>query len=135
MKNHIIIIFSVIYFILLASLSISMFFMDEIDNFLGASMEANGSDIYSHHISQHMPFAYYFFAVPAQLLKINSLAGFRISFYVMLIIIWVLMYFRYKDKFGKSVVLLYPILYIFSMDFLILQDHQLFQINFRLKAL
>ena len=92
-------------------------FSDENDNFLGAMMVTYGRDIYSHYISQHMPLAYYIFAVPAWIFKINTVPAFRIAFYIILITIWIAMYFRYRDKFGKFVLWAYPILYIFSMAF------------------
>ncbi len=114
-ENKVIMLFSVIYFLMMCTFISKMHFIDENDNFLGALMVAHGRDIYSHHISQHMPFAYYIFAIPAYLFGVHTVVAFRISFYIIMIIIWNLMYYRYKHDFGKIIMILYPVLYIFSM--------------------
>ena len=116
-ENSVIMFFSVIYFLMMCTFISKMHFIDENDNFLGALMVTHGRDIYSHHISQHMPFAYYIFAIPAYLFGVHTVVAFRISFYIIMIIIWNLMYYRYKRDFGKIIMILYPVLYIFSMAY------------------
>lgn len=116
-NNYLIFIFSIIYFLMLLTFLNSGHFIDENDNFLGAIMVVKGRDIYSLYHSQHMPLAYYIFALPALLFNINTVTGFRLSFYILMVLIWIIMFFRYKNKFGKTIVLIYPIFYIFSMAF------------------
>ena len=75
-------------------------FLDEQDNLIGGKIVANGGHIYIDFISQHMPGMYYICMLFAQM-GISTLVGYRVSFYFLIAVIWVFMYFRYQENFGK----------------------------------
>lgn len=100
-------------FLLLRFIS-EVFFIDEFDNFVGGMLVAAGQDVYKVHISQHMPFMYYLCAI-FRLFGASSVYAYRLGFYAFLSILWVAMYARYHRHFGKTLMILYPVLYIFEM--------------------
>jgi hypothetical protein len=103
-----------LYFILLSAFRKNEIFVDEIDNFMGGISVAAGRDVYSGFLSQHMPLMYYIAAI-FKLLGASSILQLRISFYVLLSLIWMLIYLRYSRRFGKTVIAVYPIGYILAM--------------------
>lgn len=103
-----------LYFILLLSYLKQPFFCDEADNFLGGMVVASGGDVYNEFISQHMPIMYYICAV-FRILGANSIIDYRLFSYGLFAGIWVIMYYRYAPKFGKTVMGLFPIGYIIAM--------------------
>lgn len=105
-----------IFFVgLLAFLSTGNF-IDECDNFVGGMIIANGGDVYSEHISQHMPILYYICAI-FRLLGANSIVEFRLFFYAFLSLIWLLMYIRYNKHFSKVAMIVFSCAYIMCMSF------------------
>ncbi len=115
-SNRLLFVFIIIYCVLLSVFIERGYFTDETDNFLGGITIARGENMYKDMISQHMPFSYYIFAIPA-LIGVNSIIGFRIAFIIFLILIWTVMYFRYKSSYGSFLMLLYPLFYITSMGY------------------
>ena len=102
-------------FLMLANINRYSGFTDENDNFLGGMVLANGGSMYVDFISQHMPFMYYLCAI-FKLLGANSSFMFRLYFYIFMAMCWVVMYKRYSKSFGKSIMCVYPILYIINMN-------------------
>ncbi len=89
-------------------------FTDESDNFVGGMLVASGYDVYSTHISQHMPGMYYLCAI-FRLLGASSIYTYRLAYDVFLALLWTVMYFRYSPHFGKITMLSFPIFYVFQM--------------------
>ncbi len=104
------------YFVLLCMYKNAVDFTDEGDVMLAAVMLSKGKFIYLDFASQHMPFTYFIMA-PFAYFGVSSIAGFRISMYFILIVIWIAMYFRYRKYFSEKFILLYPVLYIMYMSF------------------
>ena len=104
-----------LYFVLLCAFRHRTIFGDEIDNFIGGISVVSGGDIYKGFISQHMPILYYVSAF-FRLLGASSVIDFRVSFYILLSLIWVVMYFNYSEKFGRFTMAIYPIFYILMME-------------------
>lgn len=87
---------------------------DEYDNLLGGMVVANGGEIYKDFTSQHTPMLYYICAL-FYLIGVRIVVVYRLMIYALLSVIWVGMYFRYGKTFGKTTMIVYPILYITLM--------------------
>lgn len=74
-------------------------FTDEADNFIGGMVIESGGSIYRDFASQHMPVMYYICAL-LKLLGADSIYSFRLSFYVILALLWTLVALNYGKKCG-----------------------------------
>ena len=99
-----------VFFLILFAYRVNPAFLDEQDNPIGGKIVANGGHIYIDFISQHMPGMYYICMLFAQM-GISTLVGYRVSFYFLIAVIWVFMYFRYQENFGKVAMIAYPVMY------------------------
>jgi hypothetical protein len=98
-------------FVVLLAFGKYQFFLDEVDNILGANSIARGGIIYRDFYSQHTPFMYYFMAF-FSVLGASSVESFRFCMAVMLLLMWLFLYFRYNNLVGKLSLCLYPVIYI-----------------------
>ena len=116
----------VLYFCLLLTFKNKPQFMDEADVFLGAKSLAKFKLMYIGFASQHLPLTYILMVPVAFFAK--TYTQFRIGAYVILSSLFVFIYNRYNKFFGKFILILYPIFYIWfmSIDFLsssIISEH------------
>ncbi len=103
-----------IYFIFLLAFKNSEFFTDEGDNMLGGMTIARGGHIYNEFPSQHMPFMYYIMSI-FSFIGIKGTIPLRLCFYALLSLIFVFIYIRYNKHIGKMPLIIYPIIYIFTL--------------------
>lgn len=96
-------------FLLLCTFSVAGAFSDESDNMYGGMIIGNGGVLYRDYVTQHTPVSYYLCAV-FSLFGAGSIEQFRLSFYLIVAIIWGLIYIRHSDFFGKKVMTLIPVL-------------------------
>ena len=87
-------------FLLLFTFAFNGPFIDENDNLRGGLVIANGGVLYRDYITQHTPVVYYLCSIFA-LLGADSVAQFRISYYILEAAVWMFLYIRHKDHFGK----------------------------------
>lgn len=107
-KNDVVVqsyIVAIISFLLLCTFCSIAPFMDETDNMLGGWVIAHGGVLYRDYVTQHPPFAYYLSAVFA-LFGAKSVEQFRLSYYLLISVVWGLLYLRHKEQFGKKMFLL-----------------------------
>ena len=88
-------------------------FNDEGDNFVGATILAQGGIMYRDFYSQHPPFVYHLMSAVAAL-GVHSTEGFRLAWLVFLASIWVSLFFVYRREFGGEFVCLIILGYSFS---------------------
>ncbi len=105
----------VICFTLFSLLRGNVWFMDEMDNFANGVQMAKGSMLYRDIFSQHMPLMYYI-NMAMSLLGVSSVLGFRLAWYALLSFLYIVLFFRYGDKFGKITLFFWPIIYIFGIS-------------------
>ena len=103
-----------ICFTLLSAMRGSLQFMDEMDNFAVGLQMTKGGVLYKTLFSQHMPLMYYICAFFAQL-GAHTVLEFRLWWYVLLALCYTALFWRYKKYFGRAVMLLWPVLYLFSV--------------------
>ena len=89
-------------------------FVDELDVFYGGYNIVKSGDLYRFYPSQHMPFSYYIAAIGA-LLGANTVARFRLFFYVFLSGLWTGIYLRNRKVFPRLALLMMPLLYIVQL--------------------
>lgn len=87
------------------------FVSDEEEIFMHGQAIAYGRLMYKDTAAQHTPIMYYISAV-FSLLGVSTVTQFRLCFYGVMAALWALMYYRYSERRGKVVLLLYPILYV-----------------------
>ena len=92
----------------------NVWFMDEMDNFCVGTQLAKGSLLYRDVFSQHMPLMYYICAAMS-LAGIRSVLAFRLAWYVLLSLIYVLLFWRYRRDFGRAAMFAWPCLYVASL--------------------
>lgn len=98
-----------ITFILWCTFAVKPSFLDENDNILGGMIIANGGVLYRDYITQHTPVAYYLCSIFA-IFGASSVEQFRLSYYFLEAIIWCCLYVRHHEYFGKSKMLILPVL-------------------------
>lgn len=101
----------IIVFGLLAMFTKQSIFCDEIDNMICGMLLSKGKIIYNDYYTQHTPVAYWLCGIFA-LLKAGSIEQFRLIYYILMSFIYVLLYFRHKDNFGKLKMMLLPIIQV-----------------------
>ena len=99
----------VITFLLLFSFAFASGFTDEFDNFLGARIIADGGVLYKDYITQHTPVLYYLCSL-FSLMGARSVEQFRLSYYLLECIVWMLVYIRHSSFYGRKKMLALPIL-------------------------
>lgn len=102
-------ILGVFSFLLLCSFATGGSFTDENDNIRGGMVIANGGVLYKNYITQHTPVVYYLCSIFA-LLGAGSTEQFRLSYYIFESIVWIFLYIRHKDYFGKKKMILLPLM-------------------------
>ncbi len=90
-------------------------FMDEMDNFANGVQMAKGSTLYVDIFSQHMPLMYYI-CMLMSMVGIDTILEFRLAWYVLLAILYVAVYLRYSAFYGRFAMILWPIIYLFSLS-------------------
>ncbi len=86
-------------------------FSDEIDNMIGGMLIAKGKILYVDYYSGHTPFAYFLCAI-FSLLGAASQEQFRLSYYILITLIYVGLFLRHKKNFGAKKMALLPIIQI-----------------------
>lgn len=86
-------------------------FTDEQDVLFGGYNIAHGQDLYRSYLSQHMPFSYYFAALPA-LLGARTVFQYRVGMYLLMTLVWGLMYRRNRKVLPELALWLMPMLYL-----------------------
>lgn len=89
-----------VVFALLYSYAISGKFTDENDNIRGGMLIADGGVLYRDYVAQHTPLVYYLCSVFA-LLGAGSIEQFRLSYYFFECLIWLFLFVRHADFYGK----------------------------------
>lgn len=101
-------------FTLFSAARTNVWFMDEMDNFCVGTQLAKGSLLYKDVFSQHMPLMYYICALMS-LAGIRSVLAFRLAWYALLSLSYVLIFWRYRRDFGRAAMFAWPCLYIASL--------------------
>lgn len=86
-------------------------FCDEIDNMLGGMLIQRGYKLYVDYKTQHTPISYFLCAVFG-IFNPDSVEQYRLVYYMIVSIIYVLLYIRHKDNFGKINMAVLPIIQI-----------------------
>ncbi|MCI8375951.1 MAG: hypothetical protein HFI29_11040 [Lachnospiraceae bacterium] len=101
-----------VFFILLSAFWKDAYFVsDEEEIFVKGQQIAQGLFLYKDIACQHMP-VMYFFAAFFSLIGISTITGFRLCFYLLMALVWAVMYYTYRDYFGKKLMLGYPLIYL-----------------------
>lgn len=103
-----------LFFVLMYTFSVAENFCDESDNMYGGMVIARGGVLYRDYVTQHTPVMYYICSMFA-LLGAKSIAQFRISYYILLSLIWCFLYKRHVDYFGKKKIFLLCILEVIGI--------------------
>ncbi len=98
-----------IAFLLLCSFSVGGTFTDENDNIRGGLVISNGGVLYKDYVTQHTPVVYYLCSIFA-MLGAGSVIQFRLSYYFLEALIWIFIYMRNADFYGKKKIFLLSIL-------------------------
>ena len=106
--------FCLYFLMMLGILNRGAGFTDESDNFIGGMVIASGRSIYRDFASQHMPVMYYICAI-LKLLGADSVYRFRLSFYVVLALLWTVVALRYGKSVGRLAAMGTGALYIINM--------------------
>ncbi len=96
------------FFVMLFFHQDPMFISDELEIFSKGQAIAGGMKLYTDIGSQHMPLMYYIAAL-FSMVGINTVVLFRFAFYALTAFLFGLMFFCYSDRFGKKVMLFYPL--------------------------
>ncbi len=99
----------IVVFLLLCTFAKGNPFCDEYDNLRGGMVIANGGVLYRDYITQHMPVMYYLCAIFAKF-GANSIEQFRLSYYILVAIIWVLLFIRHNAHYGAKKMFILPII-------------------------
>lgn len=86
-------------------------FTDEQDVLFGGYNIAHGQDLYRSYLSQHMPFSYYFAALPA-LLGARTVFQYRVWMYLLMTLVWGVLYRRNRKDLPELSLWLMPLLYL-----------------------
>ena len=89
-------------------------FTDEQDVFYGGYNIVMSGDLYQNYLSQHMPVSYYL-AAPAALMGARNIYQFRLYFYVLMGLLWMLLYLRHRGRLNRLALFCLPLLYLFQM--------------------
>lgn len=106
--------FILLLLLLLVNSTEFLYFTDEADNFLAGMSVAAGKKIYVDFTSQHMPLLYYICGL-FSMLGAGNMLQFRLYFYVLFAVLWVLLYVRNRDRLGVIGGLSLPVLYVMNM--------------------
>jgi len=109
--------FLLFFTLLFAYLNQPFFESDECEIYLLGHSVANGQLLYKDVVTQHMPVTIYIAAF-FSCIGVNTAIGFRICFYGLMSLLWVLMFNRYHLIFGKITMLLYPVIYIAFLSYI-----------------
>jgi hypothetical protein len=113
-EQKILIFFIFVLLLMMPYLIMNIGFIDEMDNLLGGRITADGGVLYRDYITQHTPLAYYLMALFAKM-GITSVIGARILFYVIIVVFFMFVYFRYKMYFGAKTLLILPVLFVLDI--------------------
>jgi len=104
-------ILGIIVFLTLSLFAKQQNFIDEVDNIIGGMLITKGKILYKDYYIQHTPIAYFLCAI-LSLCQAESVEQFRLIYYVLITFVWMGLYIRHKDNFGKTKMILLPILQI-----------------------
>ncbi len=90
-------------------------FVDETDVFSVGDEVARGGDVYKVSISQHMPFSYYMAAIMGLFHPVN-INAYRLYFYIVMSLLWVLVYLHFRRDINPVVLILVPFLYLCTLS-------------------
>ncbi len=119
-KRKILLFFVCILLAMTPYLTMYIGFIDEMDNMLGGRIIADGGVLYRDYITQHTPLVYYLMALFTKL-GITSLGArasvfnARILFYIIIVLFFMFVYFRYKRYFGSKALLILPITFVLDI--------------------
>lgn len=85
--------------LLLSSFSVRVGWLDELDNMRGGIVISDGGVLYKDYVTQHTPIMYYLCSLFAKL-GANSVAQFRLSYYMFVAMIWGGVFYRHSKLFG-----------------------------------
>ena len=119
-----------VVFLLIFSFAINGSFTDENDNIRGGMVIANGGVLYKDYVVQHTPVMYYLCAIFAAL-GAGSIEQFRLSYYVFVSIIWMILYIRHKNFWGAQKMAVLPILETVCILSIIPMGHQILSDGFQ----
>ena len=86
-------------------------FSDEVDNFVGGMLIQKGEVLYVDYISAHTPVSYLLCAIFA-IFQASSEEQFRLMYYLLISLIYVGLFIRYRNTFGTKKMALLPVLQI-----------------------
>lgn len=101
----------ILVFTMLSVFSRMEVFSDEVDNIIGGMLIDKGSILYVDYYTAHTPFAYLLCSLFG-IFQAGSVEQFRLLYYATVAILYMILYGRHKDNFGKFTMLLIPILQI-----------------------
>ena len=101
-------------FTLFSSMRSKVFFIDEMDNFYIGLQLTKGAVLYDTIFSQHMPLMYYICAGFAKL-GAHTVLEFRMCWYVLLSLCYVMLFLRYSKWVGRVAMLLWPEFYVLAI--------------------
>lgn len=101
----------VMFFLILAFWNQSVFGSDEAEIFIKGEQIARGKRLYTEIASQHMPLMYYLSFCFSKL-GVETIAGFRGSFYILFSILWGVIYSYFGKSLGRKQVGFYPVVYL-----------------------
>jgi len=87
-------------------------FLDETDYILSGIRLANGVNLYSGYLTQHMPFQSFISAIIHKVFQAYSFNQFRLCWYIIMGISYAFIYYRYSKIFGKTKMFFIPILHV-----------------------
>lgn len=101
----------VFVFFLYYSLLSQPYFTDEQDVFFGGYYIAKGRELYRSYLTQHMPFSYYFAALPA-LAGARTIFQYRVFMYLMMAGCWEVIFLRHRKWIHPAALFAMPVLYL-----------------------
>ena len=101
----------IIVFAILAVFGRMETFSDEVDNIIGGMLIQKGHVLYRDYYTQHTPFVYFLCAI-FSFLQAGSVIQFRFIYYAIIACIYMGLYVRHKDNFGKVKMAILPIFQI-----------------------
>lgn len=104
----------IIAFLLMFTFSHTVHFSDESDNMFGGMVIAKGGVLYKDYVTQHTPVTYYLCSIFA-LLGAGSVEQFRLSYYLLVAVLWGLLYLRHYEYFGIKNMMLLPVLEVIGV--------------------
>lgn len=100
----------IVFTLLVAFINVEVF-TDETDNIIGGMLISEGRVLYRDYYTQHTPVAYLLCAL-FSICGAGSVEQFRLLNYALMTLIYIGLYLRHKDNFGKAKMMLLPVIQI-----------------------